>query len=377
MGDIYRQLQKHLDRQPVGFPRTRSGADLRLLKTLFTPEEALLALGLTHKPTALPLILQRLAPGQAPAQVEQQLDAMFMKGAIGRRERNGIHNWHLMPLVVGMFEAQLGTLNRRFVTASAMYMRTLSFGRSLLAAKPSQMRTIPVNKSIPIEQAIATYDHVRGLIDDSEGPFAILPCICRKLTAMKQQPCEQTSRTESCLAIGETATMMLQRGNGREVTREETLSILEANEHDGLVLQPSNTQRAEFVCSCCGCCCGMLGMQKKLPRPLDFWTSNFYAEIESPDCIGCGKCVARCQVGAVSLKEQGGTAIVDLNRCIGCGLCVPTCPTKAMHLVEKARPVVPPENEEALYDLIKANKKNALGQVVMLLKVALQARLRK
>ena len=32
---VYRDLQKHLDKQAVGFPATKSGVELRILKHLF------------------------------------------------------------------------------------------------------------------------------------------------------------------------------------------------------------------------------------------------------------------------------------------------------------------------------------------------------
>jgi len=370
--NIYRQLQRHLDRQPVGFPRTWSGADIRLLKRLFTPEQAGLALSLSYKPSSLSEVGARVQGEPSPERIGKLLDEMFMKGAIAQKERDGENAWCLIPLVVGMFEAQIGNMTRRFVVDVLAYMRTLSFGRSMLAAQPSQMRTIPINKSIPVEPSVGTYDQIRELVDACNGPFVVLPCICRKLQAMKRQPCKQTSREESCLAFGETAAMCLRRGTGREITRDESVAILAESENEGLVLQPSNTQQAEFVCSCCGCCCGMLGMQKMLPRPVDFWASNFYAEVDADACVGCGKCVERCQVNAVTLSESGGSAVVNLNRCIGCGLCVPTCPPKALRLVKKQQEAIPPADEADLQDKIMANKKGAVGQFGMLLKVALR-----
>ena len=33
--DAYRQLQKHLDTMPVGYPATDSGVEIRLLKKIF------------------------------------------------------------------------------------------------------------------------------------------------------------------------------------------------------------------------------------------------------------------------------------------------------------------------------------------------------
>ena len=44
--NIYRELQQHLDTFPVGFPTTKSGVEIRILKQLFTPEEAKIALHL-------------------------------------------------------------------------------------------------------------------------------------------------------------------------------------------------------------------------------------------------------------------------------------------------------------------------------------------
>jgi hypothetical protein len=55
---IYRDLQRHLDRQAIGFPATKSGAEIRILKRLFSPEEARLALHLTYKPAPLDRICE-------------------------------------------------------------------------------------------------------------------------------------------------------------------------------------------------------------------------------------------------------------------------------------------------------------------------------
>ncbi len=42
--DVYRKLQEHLDNMPVGFPKSASGLDIKILKQRFTPEEAKIAL---------------------------------------------------------------------------------------------------------------------------------------------------------------------------------------------------------------------------------------------------------------------------------------------------------------------------------------------
>jgi len=41
--DIYERLADALDRLPNGFPRTASNKEIRILKKIFSPEEASLA----------------------------------------------------------------------------------------------------------------------------------------------------------------------------------------------------------------------------------------------------------------------------------------------------------------------------------------------
>ena len=48
--NIYQNLARHLDNLPGGFPATQSGVEMRILKRLFTPEEAQFATHLTLIP---------------------------------------------------------------------------------------------------------------------------------------------------------------------------------------------------------------------------------------------------------------------------------------------------------------------------------------
>ena len=41
--DIYRNLQVHLDQFPIGLPATKSGIELKVLKHVFTEDEAFIA----------------------------------------------------------------------------------------------------------------------------------------------------------------------------------------------------------------------------------------------------------------------------------------------------------------------------------------------
>jgi hypothetical protein len=45
--DVYERLAQHLDDMPAGYPSTESGVEMRILRRLFTPEDAELTLYLT------------------------------------------------------------------------------------------------------------------------------------------------------------------------------------------------------------------------------------------------------------------------------------------------------------------------------------------
>lgn len=371
---VYVRLQQHLDKQAVGFPATKSGAEIRILKHIFTPREAEIATCLSYKLEPLETIFERSrALVGSPEELAAALDEIEKKGGIETKVKDGKKHYCNPPFVVGMYEFQAGRLTPEFLRDADEFTRDQKFGIEFLSTELPQMRTIPIGRSILPQNSVSTFDQVAALLQQAEGPFAIIECICRRKKGMEGKPCKKTDRKETCLGIGQMAAAAARSGAAREISREEAFAIIEQNQKDGLVLQPSNTEKADFICSCCGCCCGMLGIQKFLPKPLEFWAANFHATVNADLCDGCGTCAKRCQVGAVSAAEKGQSAVVDLNRCIGCGLCVPTCPKKAMSLLEKPKKAVPPETREDLYDIIMAKKKGKLGKLKVMGKMTVDS----
>jgi Na+-translocating ferredoxin:NAD+ oxidoreductase subunit B len=369
----YRDLQQHLDRQVVGYPATKSGAELRILKKLFTPEEAQLAMQLTYRPTSVATVHERAQGSGVPlAAMEQMLNTMAINGVIGRTEKEGTRHFYNLPLVVGMYEGQMKRLDREFLDDFESYATSRAFGLAMLGPGVPQMRTIPVEKSLSFEHQVTSHDHLEHVITGSQGPFAVLECICRKAAGIHGNTCKKTARVETCMAIGDMAMMVIESDSGRAIEKTEALEIARMNQADGLVLQPSNTRKIDFVCACCGCCCGMLATQKKLPKPVEFWATNFNASVDADLCTACGTCVERCAVDAVAIDETQGLAVLNLDRCIGCGNCVVTCPAGAMALAKKDRETVPPADTEDLYQTLMANKKGPLGKARLVAKLMLK-----
>lgn len=371
---VYIQLQRHLDSQAIGFPATRSGSEIKILKHIFTPQEAEIATCLTYKFEPLEMIFERARHlVETPEKLAELLDHIEKKGGIALKIKDGKRFYCNAPLVVGMFEFQLGKLTPEFLKTFDEYTSDKKFGIEFLSTKIPQTRTIPIAKSIQPQHNTSTFDEVTMLLQQSEAPYAIIECICRQKKTIEGGSCKMTDRKETCLAVGDVAQAVLRHGVGREITLDEAMSILEQNQEQGLVLQPSNTEKAEWICSCCGCCCELLRVHKNLPKPVDFWASNFFAVVDTEACNGCGICEKRCQVGAVRVSEKKKQSSVDLNRCIGCGICVPTCPQKAISLRKKLTEIKPPQTKEDLYDIIMSNKKGRLGKLKVAGKLLIDA----
>ncbi|HEY41804.1 MAG TPA: 4Fe-4S binding protein [Dehalococcoidia bacterium] len=370
---VYRELQKHLDRQAVGYPATKSGVELKILKRIFNKDEARLAMHLTYKPRSVEHIYETAKEmGLSLNHTENMLDAMMKNGAIGHIEREGKRYFCNIPFAIGMYEGQLNKLTPEFIEEIDEYTGGNSFGLAFLGTELPQMRTIPVRESIPLSYQVTNYNHMTDIINNNDGPIVILECICRQKAAILGNPCQQTTRLETCMALGDMANNLVMSGIGREISKEEALEITRQNEADGLVLQPSNTQKVEFVCACCGCCCGMLTIHKMLPKPVEFWSTNYYNKVDSEKCDGCATCVTRCQVNALSIDERLNVAKVNLDRCIGCGNCIVSCPSEALSLTKKEKETIPPVDSESLYDIIMANKKGLLGKMKLAARIMLK-----
>jgi NAD-dependent dihydropyrimidine dehydrogenase PreA subunit len=360
---IYRELQQHLDKLPVGFPRSKSGAEIRVLKFIFTPKEARIAANLGSSFETAQTIHSRVSElGMTVQELGQSLDKMVSKGGINFKEESGRRLYANAPLVLGMYEYQVKRMTPQFFKDVLQYDLE-AFGAELFGTKIPQLRTIPMEISITPQHYISRYDELGKIIESSKGPFSVQECICRKAMSLIDRPCKKTSRKETCIGLGGEDEYMVKlyidQGWGREITREECLEILHKNEEDGLVLQVGNAERPGFVCSCCGDCCGILVGFNMMPKPVEFASSNYHAEVDPNLCAGCKTCVGRCQMGAVKVVDD--VAKVNLNRCIGCGLCVPTCEAKAMHLVKKDKQIAPPKTWDDLMTRIM-NKKIEMKQ---------------
>ena len=210
---------------------------------------------------------------------------------------------------------------------------------------------MPIGESIDAQLEAMDYERAEILVR-AQHKFSVAPCICRQEKQISGDGCDKP--LEVCMAFGAAAEYYVQNDMGRAITLTEALDVLVQAEEAGLVLQPSNSRDAAFLCACCGDCCQVLVNVKRHPKPASIMSSAFVAALDRDICDGCGTCETRCQMEAISVDN--GQAALDLDRCIGCGLCVTTCPSWALSLARK------PEAEQPFVPkgLIDANLR--LGQ---------------
>lgn len=357
--DIHRKLAHHLDELPAGFPATESGVEIRILKRLFTPEEAELALHTTLIPEEAKVIARRAKlSGQ---EAEERLREMAQKGlilSIDLPKRPALYM--AAQYVVGIWEYQVDRLTEGLVRDMNEYLP--SFVDMDTWQKAPQLRTIPVGRSLEASMEVMSYETAEDLVR-SQKKIRVLPCICRKEHTMMGEGCDKPE--ESCLVFGTGAYYYEQRGIGRDIDVEECLEVLKQADKKGLVLQPNNAKKLSNICCCCGCCCQILIHMKKHPKPAEVVSSPFIVAYDAKTCSACGVCVDRCQMDAMAMKEE--EIEIDMDRCIGCGLCVSTCPTKSLNLErkpEKAQHYIPADIMETHIRLGQARGKFGKGKMV-------------
>jgi ferredoxin len=360
--EIYKKLQQHLDKMPIGFPPSKSGSGLRLLKHLFTPEEAELAtyLRFSWERDLEPIetIHERMKDKQiTKKQLEDKLDSMVKKGLLMFKRENGVKYYGNALLMVGMFEFQVNRLDqlpKEFIKDFHDYFDEAWLPEAF-KVKGAQLRTIPIEKSIEFDQDINKFDSLESLIENADPPYMVTNCICKQLKDLEGEPCKVTSRREVCMGFGYAAKFYIEQGWGREISKEEAIGILKQNQEDGLVLQPDNSQELGFLCSCCSCCCESLSRYIKFPNPGNMSITNYFAEIDPELCTGCGTCVNICPMEAIKLKDD--ISKVLKKRCIGCGNCVVKCPDDAISLKKKDKQFTPFPTLDDLFEKIGERKK--------------------
>ena len=326
--DVFLKLREQLDQYSIGFPATESGVELRVLRKIFTEEEASMFLDMSLILESPETVASRT--GRDLESLPDLLEAMARKGQLFRHRGGESVRYAAVPFVIGVYEFQLNNMDRELAELTDAYLDE-AFMEEAINKSVQPLRTVPVNRAVDVSYSVAPYEDARQIVKGKDK-IAVAECLCRVQQGLLQKGCDKPK--EVCMSFGSHADYYVENGMGRYVTREEALAILDTCEEAGLVNQPANTINPGGMCNCCGDCCGLLRAMHRHPKPADLVVTNNSAVVDGDLCVACETCIDRCQVAAVSIGAED-VAEVDIDRCIGCGLCVTTCEAEAMTLAQR------------------------------------------
>lgn len=320
--ELYGKLRKFLDKFPIGFPKTQSGVEIDILKTLFSEKEAEIATYLSPIPATASQIARKHDIDEQS--LKELLDSMSTKGLIFRMERKGKVLYNAAPFMIGLYEYSVKKMDKSLAKLFDQYYKE-AFMEELGSSGVPGFKVIPIEENIEVNRTLYPYHKLIESIKNARI-ISVTDCICRKEARLLGEGCDYP--IETCLSFGAAAEFYIKNGIGRKISVEEAIDIIKKADEVGLVHAGVNSKHLSNICNCCPCCCAsMKGITEYGLDKHRFLNALFISNIAPELCISCGECIERCPVEAIHMEDQ---AIVDGDLCLGCGLCVSVCPEDAI-----------------------------------------------
>jgi ferredoxin len=364
ISDPYENILHNMREYPNDIPISEgkiSESFREFIKLLFTPEEAEIAQHLTVKPRSIRSISKKL--GKSQEETKKILEKMAEDGII--HDIGGFSYFIAMPHLLNMGFKYSKTFERLGKKGAELYQKFFIEEKFYKRYESSDAgtpitRIVPINQSIDHQSRISNAEEIHGIIENCIGPVIITDCPCRGRTEILEiRECkDKYPIQESCFQVGLFGKYFLQRGEGRELSREEAHKLIDKFAQLGLVFTTENQESTmhQVICCCCACCCALLRGMTRFEDKNENCTakSNYVSEVSQDQCKGCGLCAERCPFQAIKLENN--KSIVDSKKCYGCGVCAVTCPTGAIKLHRMERSHIFKNPLELMGTIYKENR---------------------
>lgn len=347
----YHLLQKQLDCNVTGAPE--SPTFMKILKLLYSPEEAELARRLPLQPKPLDALSHRL--DMPREQLHDRLTEMAQRGVVLDVEHKGTRYFALPPVVIGFFEFTFMRAREDMPMAELAHLfdeymnENDRFARSVFTQQTQLGRSLVNEESLPEGDYIEILDWERAsYIVQSASAASVGICQCRHKASHLGKVCDKPQI--ACLTLNYGAESMARNGHAQSITISEAMRILEECKESGLAQTGDNVQRnPTYICNCCGCCCAMINAIRKFDIRNAIVSSNWIRAVDLSKCKGCGKCAKVCPVEAIEIMEEGvgkekkRWAVCDDTLCLGCGVCYSACKFGGIIMKPREKRVFTPE----------------------------------
>lgn len=351
----YQLLTERLNRFPQGAPP--SELLTRILMVLFDHREAELVSLLPIKP----FTVQKAARiwRRPEHETRRILDRLADKALLVDVDVHGEMNYVLPPPMAGFFEFSMMRIRQDIdqKLLAELFHQYLNveedFVRTLFTEGETQLGRAFVDETILSDQhALVVLDWERASqVIQTASHRGVSTCYCRHKMMHLDRACD--APMQICMTLNTSAQSLIRHGHARAVAVSEALELLaEAREHHLVQFGENVRQGVNFICNCCGCCCEAMLAARRFAILHPVHTTGFLPLVDQKTCNGCGKCVDRCPVGAITLVSANDpkhpkrkVAQVDPQRCLGCGVCVDACrKTSSLQLERRPRRVLTPLN---------------------------------
>jgi len=371
--DVYERLADAMDAQPAGFTRTPNKLEIKLLRLVFTPEEALVASTMSRKLETAAEIAERvglpedevtvLLESMVPRRMVR-LDTLALESGVkglGKVEAKpgqapkaeSVKTYRLNPFLVGWYESYLQDTKPAAPEFARIYEQYVieGGGEKIYCPRPGPQGVIPYRGSLKQEWLEREPHNDIDAHFQRHDRFLVIDCVCkREKVAAHGHSCRLPNKR--CGFVGMPPVVPFSEN---VIGREEAIKLWNELDAMGTMVVEGfygftmGAEAPQFVggCHCCGCCCTILnaarlyamrpgsGFSALRTAPLGetIQRSNYRVVKNTETCSSCLECVRRCQFYAHTFdKATDDQPVYHRDKCVGCGSCGMGCPTQSLHL---------------------------------------------